>query len=110
MKTIHRAVVLAAFLFLPGCGDRVVEKKFANSADLAKALGGGEVVSQIGVTYPLKVVRREDTEDALRFVHDGTPYFFAASSGSTLSACYVEHEGHQGVVVMRVPRPATPAR
>jgi hypothetical protein len=110
MKTIHRAVVLAAFLILPGCGDRVVEKKFASEADLAKALGGAEIVSRIDVAYPLKVVRREDTSGPLTFVHDGSPYFFGPSSESTLSACYVEHEGKQGVVVMRVPKPAAPAR
>jgi hypothetical protein len=111
MKTIHRTVVLAAFLLLPGCGDHVVAKKFATEADLAKALGGGEIVSRIDVTYPLKVVRREDsTGGPLTFVHNGAPYFFGPSSGSMLSACYVEHDGHQGVVVMRVPRPAAPAR
>jgi hypothetical protein len=110
MKTIHRVVVLAAFLILPGCGDRVVEKKFASEADLTKALGQCDVLGRIDVVYPCKVVRREDSNEALRFVHDGTPHFYAPSSDSTLSACFVEHEGHEGVVVVRLPRAAAPAR
>src|SRR5438552_14576990 len=102
MSKVHSAAFVLAALLGGGC-DHVVDKTFASESELVAAFGDCAVIERFDVRFPVKVVGREDGKESIRFEHRGEPAYYSGWKGCRLIALRTDHDGQQGVLLLRSP-------